>query len=327
MKKKIIAGILAIVLAGGGFFVYKKKNSNADTMAKNTLGELNSYHLEGNMEMMMNDELKTYKVDVDYLKKDSDLFRVCIYDKTLNQSQTIIKNTDGVFVYTPTLNQIYKFKSEWPFNSDKPYIYQTLLSYFDKENQLEKTKDGVILRSAVTYPHDEKIVSQEIKFDKNMVPQYISLYDDQEAEHVKVEFTKFNLNEAVDESLFNIEQVSDSPTASFDNQDFPLLPLELLGSQLVSQEECSINGTTTHILQFNGDKSFTIVESVEETAATPQIIETSAELVDLVNTIAMYENQELKYLYPGMVCSVYSDNMSKAEMIEVVNSLQNEVLK
>lgn len=327
MKKKIIIGIVIVLLAGGGFWFYKSKTGTSDAKAKNQLSDLNSYHLEANMEMTINDELKTYKVDVDYLKKNSDLFRVNIYDKTLNQSQIIIRNTEGVFVYTPSMNQVYKFKSEWPYNSDKPYIYQTLLSYFDKENKIEKTKDGLILRSAVAYPHDEKIVSQEIKFDKNMVPLYISLFDEDEAEHVKVEFTKVSINETVDESLFNVEQLSASQTASNLTDDFPLMPLELLGTQLAEQQECSINGTTTHILQFSGDKAFTLIQSLEQPSDTLQTIDTSAELVDLVGGVAMFENNQLKYLYPGLTCSVYSETMSKAEMIEVVSSLQNEVLK
>lgn len=327
MKKKIIIGIVAVLVLGGGFWFYKSKMKSTDAKVKNQLSELSSYHLEANMEMTMNDELKTYKVDVDYLKKDSDYFRVNIYDKTLNQSQVIIRNPEGVFVYTPSMNQVYKFKSEWPFNSDKPYIYQTLLSYFEKENKTEKTKDGLILRSPVAYPHDEKIVSQEIKFDKNMIPVYISLFDQDEAEHVKVEFTKMAVNEAIDEALFNVEQLQATQTAALASEDFPLMPLELLGTQLAQQEECSINGTTTHILQFSGDKSFTLVQSLDTPSTTTQTIDTSAELVDLVGGVAMFENNQLKYLYPGMTCSVYSENMSKSEMIEVVNSLQNEVLK
>ncbi len=327
MKKKMMIGAVIVLLIGGGFWLYKNKTSASNSKAKNQLEDLNNYHLEANMEMTINDELKTYKVDVDYLKKDSDLFRVNIYDKTLNQSQIIIRNYDGVFVYTPSMNQVYKFKSEWPYNSDKPYIYQTLLSYFDKENEIEKNKEGVTLKSAVTYPHDEKIVSQEIRFDKNMIPLHISLFDEDEAEHVKVEFTKVIVNESIDETLFNVEQLTASQTASTLTDDFPLMPLELMGTELSLQEECSIDGTPTHILQFSGEKAFTLIQSLVEPKETLETVETSAELVDLVNGVAMFENNQLQYLYPGLTCSVYSNTMSKKEMIEVVSSLQNEVLK
>lgn len=327
MKKKIIMGIVLVLVLSGGFMFYKMKKDNANGKAKNQLEDLSSYHLEANMSMQMNDELKTYKVDVDYLKKDTDLFKVTIYDKTLNQSQIIIRNQEGVFVYTPSMNQVYKFKSEWPYNSEKPYIYQTLLKYFDSENKVEKVKDGMVLRSPITYPHDELIVSQEIKFDKNMVPMYVVLYDQEEVEHVKVDFTKVSLNEPIDEGVFSIEQTEATQTASIHTEDFPLLPLNSLGTELTEQVTCSINGVSTHILQFSGDKAFTLIQSIESPSEEVEMIETSAELVDLLGSVALYEDQQLKYLYPGMLCSVYSESMSKNEMIEVVNSLQNEVLK
>ena len=57
------------------------------------------------------------------------------------------------------------------------------------------------------------------------------------------------------------------------------------------------------------------------------MIETSANLIDLVGSVVFYENQELKSFYPGMTCSIYSNDLTSQEMIEVVSSLQNEVLK
>ena len=81
------------------------------------------------MEMVENDELKSYLVNVSYFKEKKDeYYKVELYDKSLNQSQIIVKNTEGVFVLTPTLNQVFKFQSDWPNNSPKPYIYQSLIS-------------------------------------------------------------------------------------------------------------------------------------------------------------------------------------------------------
>ena len=37
-------------------------------------------------------------------------------DKGINQEQIIIRNADGVYVLTPALNQVYKFKGDWPLN-------------------------------------------------------------------------------------------------------------------------------------------------------------------------------------------------------------------
>ena len=51
------------------------------------------YALTCNMEMVENDELKSYLVNVSYLKeKKNEYYKVELYDKSLNQSQIIVKN-------------------------------------------------------------------------------------------------------------------------------------------------------------------------------------------------------------------------------------------
>ena len=128
--KKIYIGIavaVALVIASLIFFKFKD-NSLDKTIDK--VKAYDKYMLTCNMEMVENDELKSYLVNVSYLKeKKNEYYKVELYDKSLNQSQIIVKNPDGVFVLTPTLNQIFKFQSEWPNNSPKPYIYQYLKDF------------------------------------------------------------------------------------------------------------------------------------------------------------------------------------------------------
>ena len=92
MKKKIGISLFLVICIGLGFYYFKNKKEKIPI--QDVINQLNDYHLECNMEMIQNDELKTYKIDVDYLKKETDFFRVQLYDKTLNQSQTIIKNQE-----------------------------------------------------------------------------------------------------------------------------------------------------------------------------------------------------------------------------------------
>ncbi len=65
------------------------------------------------MEMLENDELKSYQVTSTYANiKDKDYYKVELYDKSLNQSQIIVRNQEGVFVLTPSLNQAFQFQSD-----------------------------------------------------------------------------------------------------------------------------------------------------------------------------------------------------------------------
>ena len=125
--KKIYLIISIIVILVAGFLFYRMKGNSL----KSTLEEakkVNNYQLVCDMEMSQNDELKSYEVKVEYLKKEKQkYYRVELYDKSLNQAQIIIRNKKGVYVLTPTLNQMFKFQSNWPENSPKPYIYNYLM--------------------------------------------------------------------------------------------------------------------------------------------------------------------------------------------------------
>ena len=131
MKKVyLIIGAIVIVIIGLFLFFKLKNDSLEDVLTKAKRN--NKYELVCDMEMVQNDELKSYEVKVDFLKqKEQKYYKVELYDKSLNQAQIIIRNSEGVYVLTPTLNQIFKFQSQWPENSPKPYIYSSLLSVLE----------------------------------------------------------------------------------------------------------------------------------------------------------------------------------------------------
>ena len=60
------------------------------------------YVLTCNMEMIENDELKSYLVNVSYFKEKKDeYYKVELYDKSLNQSQIIVKKYRRCFCTNP----------------------------------------------------------------------------------------------------------------------------------------------------------------------------------------------------------------------------------
>ena len=168
---------------------------------------MSSYQLVCDMEMTQNDELKSYEEKVDYLKKDKQkYYRVELYDKSFNQSQIIIKNKKGVYVLTPTLNQMFKFQSDWPNNSPKPYIYQSLISLLE-EGEVEKIKTGYQVRSKVTYPNDSRIVSQEMIFDKSLSPKQVIVLDKDDSEIITANFTEFKTDTKLDKNDFDEKSI------------------------------------------------------------------------------------------------------------------------
>ena len=236
--KKIYIGIaVAVALVVGSLIFFKFKDTSLDKTIEKVKA-YDKYVLTCNMEMVENDELKSYLVNVSYFKEKKDeYYKVELYDKSLNQSQIIVKNTEGVFVLTPTLNQVFKFQSDWPNNSPKPYIYQSLISLLE-EGEVEKIKTGYQVRSKVTYPNDSRIVSQEMIFDKSLSPKQVIVLDKDDSEIITANFTEFKTDTKLDKNDFDEKSILEKSTNEYADvaSELPLYPVALMGSTLDSEK-------------------------------------------------------------------------------------------
>lgn len=328
MKKIYIGigavGVLIVMLL---LFFMLKSSSLEKTIEK--VKEYDKYTMTSNMEMLDNDELKSYLVTVSFMEVgDQQYYKVELYDKALNQSQIIVKNKDGVYVLTPSLNQAFKFQSDWPTNSPKPYIYKYLIDTLEK-GEVEKTKEGYLVKSDTKYPNDNRVVSQEVLFNKDLSPKRVIVYDKDETEIIKVEVTEFSSSPNLSEDSFNQEKVLKQSANQYASvaSDLPLYPVALMGSTLESEKVSTVEGTTNHILKFSGEKNFTVIETVLEPSEQINVEAIGGEMVDLVDGVAFYNESELIMIQAGVMCKVYSKDLSKEEMINVVNSMQVSSLK
>lgn len=327
--KKIYLGIaVAIALVLGSLIFFKFKDSSLDKTIEKVKA-YDKYTLTCNMEMVENDELKSYLVNVSYYKEKKDeYYKVELYDKSLNQSQIIVKNLDGVFVLTPTLNQVFKFQSDWPNNSPKPYIYQSLINLLEK-GDIEKIKTGYQVKSKVTYPNDSRIVSQEMIFDKSLAPKQVVVLDKEDSEIITANFTEFKTDVKLNRSNFDEQNILEKSTNEYSSvaSELPLYPVALMGSSLDSEKVSTIDGVTNHILKFTGDKNFTVIESPVNISDEMNIEEISGEIIELVDGVAFYNDGELTMMKSGILCKIYSNDLSKDEMVNVISSMQTSSLK
>ena len=330
MFKKIMVVVLILALLGVGVWkVFFSKPGISETL-ENVNKNLTSYQLEATMELNNGEEQRNFNVNVSYAKKeDKDLFRVSLYDTTINQEQIMLRNDEGVYVLTPTLNQVYQFKSGWPLNSAKPYIYQSLLEVFNGDYTTKKVSDGIIVTSNPTYKNAPQYTKQEIKFTNDLTPLWVNIYNDQNEVLVKVTFTKvekgvefsddyFNLSKNMDESRQNL--TSDS-SATFDD-----LPLMVNGADInvsvKDQTNASIDGEKVYILAYEGDANFTVVQKIIEGSDEMSVTEVEGDLVLLVNGFASLEDDKVTYLYNGVECTIYGDNLTVANYIDIANGLE-----
>ncbi len=221
---------------------------------------------------------------------------------------------------TPSLNQAFQFQSEWPNNSPKPYIYQSLISFL-KENQSEKIKDGYLVQGEMAYENDERVKSQEIKFDKDLKPVYISVFDQDGTEIIKVEVTSFTINETMKKDDFlqkNImkttkTQYTDSVAASYHFIQC------LDGINLENEKVSTIDDEINHILKFTGEKSFTIVEKTSKDNEELKMETIDGYMIDMIDGVAFENDQQMTYISSGIVCSLSFNDLTTQEKLAVLS--------
>ena len=206
MKKLVILALgLMLFITGCG------KETEEDLIAKfeKSITNSKSYILKGNMEILSNEETFTYSIEANYLKDD--YYKVTLVNQTNNHEQIILKNGDGVYVVTPTLNKSFKFQSEWPANSSQSYILSSLLSDIKGEEKIsvEEQDKNYILKTKVNYPNNSALTYQKIYFDKNMNLEKEEVYDSEDIVNIKVVFSSIDLKAGLSEEDFLLEDLID----------------------------------------------------------------------------------------------------------------------
>ena len=127
-------GVVVIIIA----LLIAFKPANVEKKMDDIYSKLDKYEITGEMEIASGEDFKNYNLTVGYKMEDgNEYFKVVMYDKSINQQQEILRNTDGVFVITPNLNQVFKFEGDWPNNSPKPYLLQNIKEVLTQEYTMQ----------------------------------------------------------------------------------------------------------------------------------------------------------------------------------------------
>ena len=312
MLKKIIIGIVSfavLILCGWRLFFSESK---VDDRLKNLNTVMQAYHMEGNMEIGDGEDIRNFYVIVDFKDDEKENFRISLTDKDINQEQILLRNKDGVYVLTPVLNQVYTFKGDYPLNSPKPYLYHSFVKALESDYEVNELSDGFLISYNIKYDNQPNWVKQEMKLSKDLKPTY-------EEDFFSVDA---NMNAAK-------ENVStDHVSTSID--DLPLIPANNSSSSTLQEQTKIVEvGKTSYILTYSGDKSYTVfqtlVESHKEEAY--QSITLEGNPLDMIYGIAYTKGKSLSYLYHDVSYEIYSNDLTVAEMIEIVTNMEREGVK
>lgn len=328
MKVKIVAGIGIVILAIALVFALIPASFNKQFKKK--MAHMNSYILKGDMEITKGEDHKSYTLEVGYQNKDKGQYKVALTDKDLNQSQIILRNKQGVYVVTPSLNQIFKFEGDWPMNSPKPYLLQSIASIVQQKNAtIKKEKGGYLVSANVVYPNNKHFTHEEIMFDKDAKLKWLQICDKDNDPQLKIVFSKVDYDAKMKNSYFAVPQTLDqkASAAAISEKDLPLYPVMVYNATLKTSNTMDVNGDTKHVLEYQGDKSFTVVEIKKKSVDKTQTVIMPGEMVDALDVVGVYDGNHMSAIYDGIEFTVYSDDLGPNEMMEVINSMQVAVMK
>ncbi len=357
MKKNFLYLILiGLVLTGCGKYGAKEVLNEFSKMVEDS----KSYYLEGEMELVNNEDVYSYDVSVSY--KDGDYYRIELVNKINDHEQIILRNMDGVYIVTPSLNKSFKFQSDWPYNNSQVYLLTSLVDDIqnDEERLFESTDEGYIFTSLVNYPNNENLVNQKVYLNNDFLPTKVEVLDKDGNAQIKMVFSKIDLRTEFNDTYFdlnailnteevpkndnstadkgqekveennqannNVTQEPDSETPKETEEtatiDDIIYPMYLpTGTYLTKEERVSTDDGERLILTFAGESSFTLVEETASYSKVAEIIPTSGTAELIGASVAVINDTGANWFDNNIEYSLYSETLSKEDLLQVVRSI------
>ena len=351
MKKLFL--FLGIVLFLTGCGKYNEKDLIKDLSKK--INDSNAYHMTGTLEIYRNEEKYTYSVDSSYKKED--LFKVNLVNQNNNHEQIILKNKEGVYVLTPSLNKSFKFQSDWPYNNSQIYLLQPILTDLtnDEDKIFEETSDGYTITSKVNYPTEKDFKTQKIYVDKDKNITKVEVLDDNNSvrmcltvididykakfdnnyfdvsNYQKEQSGENNDNSMKDNNSENSEEKDSETENSVDNSNLGsssttskiediVYPMYVpIDTQLSGQDIVETVSGERVILTFTGESAFTVVQETLADSNTTNYIYGDPYLI--LDTVGAVTDYSVSWISDGVEYSVMSETMDIDELLTVAQSI------
>jgi len=326
--KKVILGLFVFLslLFFTGCTKYTEKDIVKD-LEKN-LNKAKAYKLEGVLEILNNDDVYNYDVEVSF--KRDDLYKVSLRNKANNHEQIILKNKEGVFILTPSLNKSFKFQSDWPYSNSQIYLLQSVIDDItnDKTREFKELKDGYQFTTVVNYPNNRKLVKQVVLFDKKLNLKEIKVLNEEGVPQMRMKFKNIDYSPTFKKDYFKLEEIMESANI-MDSEDIPvgnlddsIYPLVLPnGTKLTNEEKIKMENGQRVIMTFDGEKPFLLVQETVNIEDELVVIPTYGEPYMLIDTLGAITNNSITWSSNGIEYYIVSDVLSQNELIEVASSL------
>ena len=325
MKKILFSIIMVLLLVSG---CGKNSETSVINDLEKKINKASAYKVTGVLEIVNNDEVYTYDVEVSY-KKDNN-YKVSLTNQANSHTQVILKNSDGVYVLTPALNKSFKFQSDWPYSNSQIYLLKSLINDIKdtKDRSFKDANNGYSLITKVNYPNNSKLVKQTIELDKNGDFKKVSVYDSNNIICMTMIFDSIDYSPTFKKDYFNLDSVMSTYSVSEEEVkettkiDDTIYPLAIpSGTKLVSEEKIKKDVGDRIIMTFDGEKPFLLVEESAVVEDEFTIIPTYGEPFQLMDTLGVMTNNSLNWTSNGIEYYIVSDVLNQSELVEVAQSI------
>lgn len=319
--KKIIFLFLCILVVGCG------KNNEKDVYKElvKTVDDLDSYHIAGELLIYRGED--SYNYDVDVAHKDDEFYRVSLTNKINNHQQIILKNVDGVYVLTPSLNKSFKFQSDWPYNNSQIYLLEMILTDLEKDDEkvLETIDERYVFTSKVNYSTNGDLVKQKVYLNKDGIITKVEVLNKEDNVQMQMIFDKIEYNKDYEDGYFSTESNmsgSSEEQTTMGELDSIIYPMYVpVNTYLTSQDMVVLDEGERVILNFDGETPFMLVEetvSIDD-VSEPSIIYGDPYLIS--DTVGAVTDYSITWISNGIEYYLVSDVMEPLEMITVAQSI------
>lgn len=326
MKKIFIILLITCVCITGC-----SSSKNAKKEIIKNFDKKNSYKLKGSLSINNNDDVYNYNVEVGY-KKDR-YYKVVLINKANGHKQVILKNDDGVYVLTPSLNKSFKFQSDWPYDNSQVYLLNALGNDIsnDTDSSVVKKNDKYFITTKVNYANNSKLVKQNLEFSKNLELNKVVVYDKDGVEVMTMKFDSIKFTDKFSKDYFSVDSIinvensnnenteSTKETSSLEDTLYPLvLPS---GTKLINEEKVSKDKGERVIMTYEGEKNFLLVEETADVFSEFTVIPSSGEPFQLLDTLGVMGDNSLSWTRGNTEYYIVSEDLSKDEMLDVASSI------
>lgn len=324
MKKILLVFFFSIfLLAGCG--KYGEEDVVKDFSKK--VEDAKAYYVEGNLELVNNDDVYHYNVEVAF--KEENYYRVSLTNTSNNHTQVILKNEDGVYVVTPSLNKSFKFQSDWPYSNSQIYLLEAIVNDIkdDSGRTFKETDKAYIFMTAVNYPNNRNLVKQKIELTKKLKLKRVQVYNSDSVICMTMNFDSIDYSPTFKKNYFSLNTVMKTyasleeveQTSNLDSSIYPLMVPS--GTKLTNEERIAKDNGERIIMTFDGEKPFLLVEETANIENEFTIIPTYGEPYQLMDTLGVMTNNSLNWTTNGIEYYLVSDVLNQDELVEVAQSI------